>query len=92
MERGFLSSKGCGGGRGVKEKSGGSIDVSVKVNNEVDEGTTTSSNVATNTHGSTKDTTQVTAADGPVLSRSGGHMVDENVGQTPSNSIDNPNK
>ncbi|GJY14155.1 zinc finger, CCHC-type containing protein [Tanacetum coccineum] len=97
MERGFLSSKGCGGGRGVKEKSGGSIDVSVKVNNEVDEGTTTSSNVATNTHGSTKDTTQVTsvmssAADGPVLSRSGGHMVDENVGQTPSNSTDNPNK
>ncbi|GJS58734.1 retrotransposon protein, putative, unclassified [Tanacetum coccineum] len=76
MERGFLSSKGCGGGRGVKEKSGGS----------------TSSNVATNTHGSTKDTTQVTAADGPVLSRSGGHMVDENVGQTPSNSTDNPNK
>ncbi|GJR62893.1 zinc finger, CCHC-type containing protein [Tanacetum coccineum] len=38
------------GGRRVKEKSRGSIDVSVKVNNGVDEGTTTSSNVATNTH------------------------------------------
>ncbi|GKF98602.1 hypothetical protein Tco_0297385, partial [Tanacetum coccineum] len=31
MERCFLSSKGSGGGRGVKEKSGGSIDVSAKV-------------------------------------------------------------
>ncbi|GJY79750.1 hypothetical protein Tco_0485551 [Tanacetum coccineum] len=30
MERCFLSSKGSGGGRGVKEKSGGSIDVSAK--------------------------------------------------------------
>ncbi|GKE34127.1 retrotransposon protein, putative, ty1-copia subclass, partial [Tanacetum coccineum] len=35
---------------GVKEKSRGSIDVSAKVNNGVDEGTNTSSNVATNTH------------------------------------------
>ncbi|GJS49561.1 zf-CCHC domain-containing protein [Tanacetum coccineum] len=52
MERGFLSSKGNGGGRGVKEKSGGSIDVSAKVNNGLDDGTTTSSNVAMNKQGS----------------------------------------
>ncbi|GJS47822.1 retrovirus-related pol polyprotein from transposon TNT 1-94 [Tanacetum coccineum] len=97
MERGFLSSKGSRGGRGVKEKSGGSINVSAKVNNEVDEGTTTSSNVVTNTHGSANDTTHVTgvtpsAADGLVVSRSSDHMVDENVGLTPSNFIDNSNK
>ncbi|GKD32011.1 hypothetical protein Tco_1242789 [Tanacetum coccineum] len=90
MERGFLSSKGCGGGRGVKEKSRGSINVSAEVKNGVDEGMTTSSNVATNTQGSVNDTTQVTGvmpydADGPV-------RVDENVRQKPSNSTDNPNK
>ncbi|GJR52662.1 hypothetical protein Tco_1403183 [Tanacetum coccineum] len=39
-------------------------------------------------HSSAKDTTQVTGempsvTDGPVLSRSCGHTVDENVGQTP---------
>ncbi|GKB41618.1 hypothetical protein Tco_0886560, partial [Tanacetum coccineum] len=76
MEKGLLSSNRNRGGRGVKEKSGGSIDVSAKVNNGVDEGTTTSSNVAMNTQGSANDTTQVTgvmpsAADGPVLSSSG---------------------
>ncbi|GJW27606.1 hypothetical protein Tco_0044481 [Tanacetum coccineum] len=97
MERGFLSLKGSRGGRGVKEKSEGSIDVSAKVNNEVDEGTTTSSNVVTNTNGSANDTTHVTgvtpfAADGLVVSRSSDHMVDENVGLTPSNSTDNSNK
>ncbi|GKC27344.1 hypothetical protein Tco_1034638 [Tanacetum coccineum] len=90
MERGFLSLKGSGGGRGVKEKSRGSINVSAEVKNGVDEGMTTSSNVATNTQGSVNDTTQVTGvmpydADGPV-------RVDENVRQKPSNSTDNPNK
>nr|GEY21070.1 hypothetical protein [Tanacetum cinerariifolium] len=89
-ERGFLSSKGSGRGRGVKEKVGGSIDVSAKVNNGADEGTTTLSNVATNTQGSDNDTTKVTSvmpsdAHGPI-------MVDENVRQKLSNSIDNPNK
>ncbi|GJS78435.1 beta-caryophyllene synthase [Tanacetum coccineum] len=48
-------------------------------------------------HSSAKDTTQVTGempsvADGPVLSRSCGHTVDENVGQTPTNSTDDLNK
>nr|GEW42160.1 hypothetical protein [Tanacetum cinerariifolium] len=95
MERGFLSLKGSGR-RGVKEKSGGPIDVSAKVNNRVDEGTTASSNVVPNTHDSANDTTQVTgvtpsAVDGLVKSRSGDHMVDENVGQTPSNITDNLN-
>ncbi|GJY61827.1 hypothetical protein Tco_0462484 [Tanacetum coccineum] len=84
MERGFLSLKESGG-RVVKEKSGVSIDISAKVNNGVDERTTTSSNVTTNTQSSANDTTQVTgvmpsAIDGPILSSSGGHMVDENVG------------
>ncbi|GJS45967.1 reverse transcriptase domain-containing protein [Tanacetum coccineum] len=97
MESGFLSLKESGGGKGVKEKSGGSIDVLAKLNTRVDEGTTNSSNVVTNTHGLANDTTQVigvtpSTADGPVVSRSGDHMVDENVGQTPSNSTDNPNK
>nr|GEZ29850.1 hypothetical protein [Tanacetum cinerariifolium] len=67
------------------------------VNNEVDEGRTTSSNVAMNTQGSANDTTHVTgvipfAAYGHVLSSSGGHMVDNNVGKTPNISTDNLNK
>nr|GEW42159.1 hypothetical protein [Tanacetum cinerariifolium] len=95
-ERGLLSLKGSGR-RGVNEKSGGPIDVSAKVNNRVDEGTTTSSNVVPNTHDSANDTTQVTgvmpsAVDGLVKSRSGDHMVNKNVGQTPSNITDNLNK
>nr|GEX10038.1 hypothetical protein [Tanacetum cinerariifolium] len=66
---------GSGAGRGIKEKSGGSIDVLDKAN----------------------DTTHVTSVtpstmDGPIVSRSGDHMVDENVKQTPSNSTDNLNK
>nr|GEZ60088.1 hypothetical protein [Tanacetum cinerariifolium] len=43
MERGFLSRKKSGGRKSVNEKSGGSIDVSAKKHNGVDEGTTTSS-------------------------------------------------
>nr|GEX55027.1 hypothetical protein [Tanacetum cinerariifolium] len=69
MERGFLSSKGSGGGRGVNEKNRGSIDIPAKVTGVMPYG-----------------------VDGPILSSSGGHMVDENVGQTSCNSTDTPNK
>nr|GEX97638.1 hypothetical protein [Tanacetum cinerariifolium] len=58
MERGFLSSKGSGGGRGVNEKNRGSIDIPAKVTGVMPYG-----------------------VDGPILSSSGGHMVDENVGE-----------
>ncbi|GJZ64868.1 hypothetical protein Tco_0621564, partial [Tanacetum coccineum] len=70
MERGFLSPKGSGGGRGVKEKIGGSVDVSTKVNNGVDEGTTTSSNVAMNTQNPTAnaDANVVISPTGPISS------------------------
>ncbi|GKB70335.1 hypothetical protein Tco_1208501 [Tanacetum coccineum] len=49
MERVFLSLKGSEGGRGVKEKCGGFVDVLAKDDNGVDEVTNTSSNVAMNT-------------------------------------------
>ncbi|GJS57796.1 serine/threonine-protein kinase HT1-like protein [Tanacetum coccineum] len=74
-------------GRVVKEKSRGSIDISAKVNNGVDERMTTSSNVTTNTQSLANDTTRVTgvmpsAIDGPILGVFGcGHMGDANVGE-----------
>ncbi|GJV53150.1 hypothetical protein Tco_1448891, partial [Tanacetum coccineum] len=70
MERVFLSPKGSGGGRGVKEKIGGSVDVSAKVNNGVDEGTTTSSNLAMNTQNPTDNaaTNVVISPMGPISS------------------------
>ncbi|GJY10053.1 hypothetical protein Tco_0378238 [Tanacetum coccineum] len=83
MERGFLSQKGDGGGRGVKEKNG--VAPSAKEKNEaVKDGVAPSITVASGNNIGTQEANSVKA----------GHdnLHGENVRETPINFTANPNK
>ncbi|GKA85903.1 hypothetical protein Tco_0807557 [Tanacetum coccineum] len=83
MERGFLSQKGDGGRRGVKEKNG--VAPSAKEKNEaVKDGVAPSITVASGNNIGTQEVNSVKA--------SHDNLHGENVGETPINFTANPNK